>query len=293
LDNWPETFDGVAVLKNIGAGVAPWNHIQYTLSRTENGKINVNSVPLVFYHFHSLTFVEPDIIIPSLYPTNPLTLDLLNHCFVPYVNSLHESINRVREIVPDYRFGLFRDQVLSEEHTFIAKRSQFERIKKAKFPHPKISLNDGLWDCYGSKQLRDLSNTNNQVSPNNAEGAHVHEQAASSYEDALSYSKSEFKIGNKQSAISVLRDVTKKWPGKYSAFMTLGEMLWVEGDQKGAVENLIRAYEIKPGEDSLVSKLINMLIQTDDYQTAQKIMTESLCRADSGQKAQSSPPDIK
>ena len=124
LDHWPETFNGVAVLKNIGAGVAPWNHIQYTFSQVESGRVFVNDLPLVFYHFHSLTFVEPDILIPSMYLTNPLTLDLLNYCFVPYANKLHRSINRVLEVFPEYRFGLFREQILNEKHTFIARRSK-------------------------------------------------------------------------------------------------------------------------------------------------------------------------
>lgn len=164
LDNWPEIFNSVAVLKNIGAGVAPWNHIQYTLSQDKVGNIFVNAMPLVFYHFHSLTFVEPDILIPSIYTTNPLTLDLLNYCFVPYADKLHESINRVREIFPDYKFGLFRDQVLNENHTFIARRSQLERIKNSNFPHHLIPLNNG-WDCYGSEQLRDLTKFDNLILP--------------------------------------------------------------------------------------------------------------------------------
>ena len=288
LDNWPETFDGVAVLKNIGAGVAPWNHIQYTFCQDETGNTFVNELPLVFYHFHSLTFVEPDILIPSIYTTNPLTLDLLKFCFVPYANKLHESINRVREVIPDFRFGLFRDQVLNENHTFIAKRSQADRIKNSNFPHLFVPLND-LWDCYSSEQLRDASKVNNQVLPDNIATDHANEIWNNNYEDALLYAKSEFNLNNKGTAISVLRNLIEKWPDKHSALITLGEMLWMEGDQKDAVAYLTKAYEIDPGDPDIVSKLINMLIQTNEYQKAQNIVADSLSRTANAHNAQSNP----
>ncbi|MGD9363780.1 MAG: tetratricopeptide repeat protein [Desulfobacterales bacterium] len=275
LDHWPETFNGVVVLKNIGAGVAPWNHIQYTIGQDETGNISVNDVPLVFYHFHSLTFVEPNILIPSIYTTNPLTLDLLKYCFVPYANKLHESINQVREIIPDFRFGLFRDQVLNEKHTFIASHSQFVRIKNSNLPHPVIPLND-TWDCYSSEQLRDLSEVNEQALPHNIAADRANESWNHNYKNTLSYAKSEFNSGNKITAISVMRNVVEKWPDKSQAHITLGEMLWLEGDQKDAVEHLSRAYEIEPGDPDIVSKLIIMLIQTNEYHKAQNIVAESL-----------------
>jgi Flp pilus assembly protein TadD len=53
-------------------------------------------------------------------------------------------------------------------------------------------------------------------------------------------------------------------------------MLWLEGDQKDAVEHLSRAYEIEPGDPDIVSKLIIMLIQTNEYHKAQNIVAESL-----------------
>lgn len=286
LDTWPETFDGVAVLKNIGAGMAPWNHIQYTISQDETGNIFVNDVPLVFYHFHSLTFVEPNILIPSIFTTNPLTLDLLNYCFVPYANKLHESINQVREVIPDFRFGLFRDQVLNEKHTFIASQSQFERIKNSNFPHPVIPLND-YWDCYSSEQLRDPSKIIRQVIAKDTEIEPSNDYRTNKYEEAFTYAKSKFNSGDKNVAISVLRNVTEKWPDKYSALMTLGEMLWMEGDKKGAVEKLVKANEIQPGDPIIASKLINMLIQTGDYETAQNIVADNLSRPAHTQKPQS------
>jgi hypothetical protein len=56
LDAWPARYGNkLAILQNIGAGVAPWNFTQYDLSQdTEESAtlLNVNQQPLVFYHFH-------------------------------------------------------------------------------------------------------------------------------------------------------------------------------------------------------------------------------------------------
>ena len=253
LNSLPQKLQRVGILQHIGAGVAPWNHIQYNFSRDPAGKVYVNDVPLVFYHFHSLIFVDPNIIIPSKYISNPLSFDILNYCFGPYVDKLHESLKRLSEIVPDFKFGLFNPQVLTEKHTFIARKSQSERIKSSNLPHDFVRLND-TWDCYRSEQLRDAlplsrAESSQDVTQNNAEYV-------------ISYAKSEFKLGNKETAISLLKQFAEKWPDNYLLDMTLGEMLWAEGEQKAAVAYLLKAYGNKPSDYNVAAKLLNMLILT-------------------------------
>jgi len=52
LDAWPASYgDELAILQNIGAGVAPWNFIQYDMGHSSSLP-TVNQQPLVFYHFH-------------------------------------------------------------------------------------------------------------------------------------------------------------------------------------------------------------------------------------------------
>jgi hypothetical protein len=53
LDDWPNRFEGVTVLKNKGANVAPWNLARYHVS-TRNGNIYVDDELLIFFHFHGL-----------------------------------------------------------------------------------------------------------------------------------------------------------------------------------------------------------------------------------------------
>jgi tetratricopeptide (TPR) repeat protein len=274
LNNWPKKFSGVVVLQNIGAGVAPWNHIQYEFSKNENGNIFVNGSPLVFYHFHSLTFVEPDILIPTIYLTNSLTTDLLNYCFVQYANELHKTLKRVKEIVPGYRFGLFNQQILNEKHTFIAKQSQFERLKHSDIPHRSMPLN-GNWICYCSEQLNDSTPKMDQFNSGCSVADASNVSYENNYESALSYAKSEFRLGNKETAISILKQFAEKWPDNYLIGMTLGEMLWSEGDQKAAVEYLLKAYENKPNDRIVAAKLFNMLIQTEQYDTAKRVLGDN------------------
>ncbi len=262
LDSFPKKLKGVGELEHIGAGVAPWNHFQYTYSRDAAGNAYVNGVPLVFYHFHSLTFVEPEIIIPSKYLSNPLSYHILNHCFVPYVDQLHQSIKQVRQLVPDFKFGMFNSQILTEKHTFIARQSQFERIKSSNLPQDFSRLN-GTWDCYGSYQLKDSTQLNRHASYNSSGTEIPHDSNNNSSEDALSYAKSEYTMGNKETAISLLKKFTEKWPDNYLMDMTLGEMLWLEGEQKAGIDCLLRAYDHKPDDHHVAAKLFNMLIQTE------------------------------
>jgi hypothetical protein len=51
LDDWPERFEGVHVLRHPGGGLAPWNLDRHTLTR-EDGQVLVDGEPLVFFHFH-------------------------------------------------------------------------------------------------------------------------------------------------------------------------------------------------------------------------------------------------
>lgn len=61
LDDWPVRFEGVHVLQHLGGGVAPWNVQQYEVEHSE-GNLLLRSgselSPLIFYHFHHITFLK-------------------------------------------------------------------------------------------------------------------------------------------------------------------------------------------------------------------------------------------
>jgi len=59
LDDWPQRFDGVHVLRHPGGGLAPWNVPRHRLAR-DGESVTVDGAPLVFFHFHSLALHRPD-----------------------------------------------------------------------------------------------------------------------------------------------------------------------------------------------------------------------------------------
>lgn len=68
LDDWEERFEGVHILQHLGAGVAPWNIAQYKLEKMSNEEIYLyhkksrQSVPLVFYHFQAMKYLQDGIV---------------------------------------------------------------------------------------------------------------------------------------------------------------------------------------------------------------------------------------
>ena len=149
----PKGFSRVGVCENIGVGVAPWNHIKYEFSFDESGYGTVNRTKIVFYHFHSVAFIEPEIIVPSKHVTNPIAEDIIRVCFLPYFNALTGTQKKIKALSPDFKYGLFANNILNKDHTFIARRSQAQRIFNSNVPQQRFTMDD-TWDCYTSDQFR-------------------------------------------------------------------------------------------------------------------------------------------
>lgn len=58
LDQWPDKYSGLHILRHPGAGVAPWNYSQYRFGQDDHRTITVDGAPLVFYHFHQFQFLS-------------------------------------------------------------------------------------------------------------------------------------------------------------------------------------------------------------------------------------------
>lgn len=92
LDAWLEKFDCVYELQNQGGGVAPWNCTRYDFYLKNNqiyisDKINKQEFPLVFYHFHSLKFLQKNIL--QLASKNyKLSSTIENLIYRPYLQNI-------------------------------------------------------------------------------------------------------------------------------------------------------------------------------------------------------------
>ena len=107
LDDWPTRFRNVVVLRHKGGGLAPWNIADHQLSR-RNGNILVDTVDLIFYHFHSLqigesAFLSKRPIIASR--GYGLTRQHLSTVYTPYARELRKAIKRVRQVDPSFASG--------------------------------------------------------------------------------------------------------------------------------------------------------------------------------------------
>ena len=89
LNEWPKKFKNVCIITNIGANTAPWNIGNYNVT-VKNEKIFIGNLPLVFYHFAGLKFING-----SFYTTcssyfsrlNPI---VKNNIYSFYINKLNE-----------------------------------------------------------------------------------------------------------------------------------------------------------------------------------------------------------
>lgn len=124
LDDWPERFEGVHVLRHPGGGLAPWNVTNHEL-RQVAGRMEVDGVPLVFYHHHGLDLYEPTPVArlavalrilrsgpgqlgtfwSTDYPASKAETDPI---WTPYLRSIDEQISVVRGVDPGLCGGLGR-----------------------------------------------------------------------------------------------------------------------------------------------------------------------------------------
>lgn len=151
LDDWPDRFRKVHVLQNIGAAVAPWNHIRYSF-RTEGERLWVDDRPVIFYHFHSLYYVRPEVVVPAKFVHYPLREDILVHCFLPYLEELTRSTQQVRKLAPGFSCGLIDDEVMCPDHTVLAQKGHEDWLRERGLAHPVLDLPGG-WQCHCSCQM--------------------------------------------------------------------------------------------------------------------------------------------
>lgn len=150
LEEWPQRFEGVAILKNIAAGLAPWNFIQYHYDIDDNGSLCVDNKPVVFCHFHALEFISPECIVP--FHNYPASVEIVTLCYQEYIQALDMAISMVRSIYPHFMFGLSNKEGSIENKTIFAKKDLCRKIEELHIPQVLVKRN-GDWDCYCPPEL--------------------------------------------------------------------------------------------------------------------------------------------
>ena len=108
LDSWPNKYSNCHIIKEIGAGIAPWNYSQYEIIK-KNNSISINNNRLIFYHFHQFQILENNKFfrLGELYKSNKLEPNML---YEIYEKEILETINKVREIYPDFKAGIIKNK---------------------------------------------------------------------------------------------------------------------------------------------------------------------------------------
>ncbi len=134
LDDWPTRFQRVVVLENKGAGLAPWNWMNYKIE-TKAGQTTVDGAPLIFYHFHRLKILNRWLYDPvsggESYGMMPFLMRW--RIYHPYVQALKKTARWVRRIVPK----------LGPHHSFARDSYEWKGLI-AKVVRGRVMVNCGL-----------------------------------------------------------------------------------------------------------------------------------------------------
>ncbi len=95
LDDWPERFSSIHVLRNEGGGLAPWNIEKYKIEEDriiseESGK----EYNIIFYHFHGFKIVNENhaIITDKRYQINDKAI---NFIYKKYISAMNQAILQI------------------------------------------------------------------------------------------------------------------------------------------------------------------------------------------------------
>lgn len=273
LNGWPERFEGVTVLQNTGAGVAPWNHAQYRFETDSTGNILVDGTPLIFYHFHALAMLGPEALIPAKHGHYPLTLDLLR-CFTRYGDALNRALGLLRGVLADFSFGLAASEPDVHRLTVMVRAdSPGGEMHES---HPAKRLDDH-WICYFSAQVQDYGASLNQLealreTERHAETLMAVEAAVATWGETpdLLNLKAElhFQQGNPGSAEEILTALTRRFSRHGRAFNNLAVLRWEDNRREEALGLIRRAAELQPFDHDTMVNLGAMLLAAGEYEEA-------------------------
>lgn len=99
LDDWPTRFPGVTVLQHKGAGLAPWNWMNYAI-KPAGDSLLVDGYPLIFYHFQGLRQLSRWVYATGAWEFGRMPWQLQRWLYGNYVKELAQSSQQLRAIAP-------------------------------------------------------------------------------------------------------------------------------------------------------------------------------------------------
>jgi hypothetical protein len=103
LDDWTTRFTGVHVVEHLGAGLAPWNVLQYQIESIDR-ELFVNKIPVIFYHFHAFKIHPFNIGYSCTY--YEIDRAISQWIYQAYFQEIQKAYQQVRHNIPAFRGGL-------------------------------------------------------------------------------------------------------------------------------------------------------------------------------------------
>lgn len=130
LDYWQRDFEGIYIIKNIGANLAIWNIGNYNIS-LKNNRVYVNENVLIFFHFANLKQIDSNTFKTDLSRVFVRCTGVIkNNIYMPYLKRLSKYIDNNSFIISkkdDHVKGL---NVLLRKTTRIVSQILFPDIIK-------------------------------------------------------------------------------------------------------------------------------------------------------------------
>ena len=290
LNDWPERFENVHILQNIGAGVAPWNHDQYEYRSDTESSVLINDHPLIFYHFHGLAFVTPHLIIPAVH-YHPLTEEIIRYLFLPYIHALTRGISEVQSVLSDFTFGIIEENQLTTAHTFLVRNFLTPDIKSGKIPQSPVPF-DRDWDCFCSPQITCDSkiigknaSLQEKEYPKDIKVIQIFNTQKEPIDSPKPNPKSLnesgetlYESGDTQSALNAFKEAIQLDPNLVSAHNNLGVLYWEAGETKQAIQHFTQAIDIDPYDRNTVLNCGEILQNLKRHKEAKAVYTAYLRR---------------
>ena len=144
LDDWLERFEGIHVIQNCGAGVAPWNLAKYMYVGREEGRVLLKNresgdvFPVIFYHYQQIRYCRENLVDIGvyLYPHN-VALILRDEIYRVYFDHI---VNCRKELKLRFDFNI--EEKISYHGMFKYKDLLKELIKYERDP---VIILQRLW----------------------------------------------------------------------------------------------------------------------------------------------------
>lgn len=124
LDEWPARYSSTHVLRHPGAGLAPWNYPNYKIECAGDGHMDVDGLPLIFFHFHQFLLLDDGGFdrLSSFYTAE---IEPPEDVYRLYEERLQEVVLDVRLLVPGFSGGMKSTAYIKSRrwvHRFLPRR---------------------------------------------------------------------------------------------------------------------------------------------------------------------------